>query len=39
MSPAEVSAAPLSGSVFVAEPGAVGLEEVRFATKLFGEAD
>ncbi len=39
MSPEEVAAAPLSGSLFVAEPGAVGLEEPRFATKLFGAAD
>lgn len=39
MSEEEVAAAPLSGSLFVAEPGAVGLEEVRFATPLFVPED
>ena len=38
MSEEDVAAAPLSGSLFVAEPGATGLEEVRFATPLFGQA-
>ncbi len=35
MSEADVAAAPLSGSLFVAAPGATGLEEVRFAAPLF----
>lgn len=35
MSDEKVAAAPLSGGIFVADPGAVGLDEVRFATPLF----
>ena len=37
LSPSELDAGPLSGGVFVCEPGAKGLPEDRFATALFND--
>ena len=35
MTAGEIAAAPLSGGIFVAEPGVAGLPEERFAVRLF----